>query len=418
MAHRLKTQAGYLLEQAGFSYDPQGRRLLHGDCMEYFPEDSPHAGMEIVKATFRDGLPDGQFIERDQNSGAIRRQGSFRLGRPDGEWIFNDSEGDPVARAQFRQGELEGNVREYFTDGYHNSKGVLRRELQVEGSGIKAITRFSESGAPLESITGTFRTGLSANGPIELEPVTELRHVASMNVPVSSLLPRDLGVSDLVTGEHIRFYKAERGEPVMQSEEEIRDGILHGRRRLYFPDGRLGVEESVENGVLHGPCKAWFTDGQQSAAASFDKGVLHGQLQYRTGPQHAMQQDVQVSRGYLIGWSVSYSAEGKRTQAAHYAFPRQPMSRESLIKRPVGGVSAERPPTWANPTYGDIHGPVAYYADFEPSPMGTAQPNTLTFIYIDASGQRNQTSSVQEYLEWVKQDSSLPTDVPFWPALE
>ncbi|MCF7973880.1 MAG: hypothetical protein K9N55_08700 [Phycisphaerae bacterium] len=390
---------GNFIEVAYFTTDNEGTSWRHGEYSKYFPAESKFKGQKQLVANFRNGFYDGEYIDKDERTGELRRQGNYDNGRPDGEWRIG------LDTLTYNKGWLEG--RQVL-----HKKGIVERIIEIKDQKPVVIIEHFEDGKPrLE------RKGIFTVKPIECkiqtcEPLKGYSNVAYHFNPSWPFYPSQVYSAPLVTGDLREWYHHQDGTATVKREESYRDEKLHGKRKLYFPSGKLYVEEMISDGLLDGACRAWFDNGQQAASVSFKKGIKDGQLQYRRS-RDWVQEEIQFQDGYPMGWTIGRRPDGKLETISHFIRPVKPTPNVNLVDLPANsepqfiGHGATHPPRWGNGIrYCESCGPGLVFEN------DGKTVKSLGFVAFSAAGERMTTYDINTYLEWAAKDSSLPTTVP------
>lgn len=201
-------------------------------------------------------------------------EGIYKKGKREGEWIFWGKYGQPVVKAEYRNGVLHGSYQylngNYIMEKGHHAEGrrqgVWYKKKDYNNFTLSEYlndtlvkeTHFMDSNTVLAEIH--FKKGLMHG----------YKYWKYDNGKLQSEAYYKEGMLDGV-------WKSWSREGTLQEELGYKDGKRHGLTRYYHANGLVRVEQNYSEGRLHGQMKGWGTNGELLEVMYYEHGQPHGE---------------------------------------------------------------------------------------------------------------------------------------------
>lgn len=231
------------------------------------------SGKELPGGEARNG---NGIVLRYHLSGNRKQKFTLSNGVPDGDFWDYDSLGRPFRLRQFRQGDLEGNLIEFYPDSskasqtayqggkedgqtlsFHKNGNLALKGWFSKGKEDSTWVEFYESGKP--SAQYSFKNGV-LNGQF-------LEYFESQTIQKSGWFTNGLADSITTTWN-------EKGQK--KSEFSSKSGLKEGFSLEWFDNGRTKSEGSFKAGREEGFWKTWFDNGRLQSQGNFSNGQPDG----------------------------------------------------------------------------------------------------------------------------------------------
>ncbi|GAB2456145.1 hypothetical protein GCM10011375_04200 [Hymenobacter qilianensis] len=223
----------------------QGNR--HGAFRSYHPT----TGKIAMEGTYRNGQREGEW-KQYYDSGKLRSKGTYRNGEEEGEWQYLFENGQPDMTRTFVGGELQGPARQ------HNMQGELLVEKMFERGEAVSFRGSGSDGKPTgayQALTGILTTQFANGKPATVENYKGGRY------------------------DGTRTYYYSNGQ-VFRRVQNQNGGVLSGLLTTYYPDGKLREEENYAHDELHGRSRYYRPDGTLEREESYRSGEKSGPTIY------------------------------------------------------------------------------------------------------------------------------------------
>jgi uncharacterized protein len=228
------------------SYNAQFKNGLKHGHWEYFYKD----GTKFKKGNYLNDEKNGIW-ETWYENGNILMTGKYINGKEDGKWLNYWENGKIKNETTFKNGVLNGNWVSY------NPKGVLKLSGKYkDGYKVGEWINYFDNGKPKDSQTfkikktkSTLKYG-SLKGRVRIESVQNGKSV--------SYSAKD-------------YKKTEEGT--------YKNGEKHGEWIAYYPGGKMpAIITTYKNGKLDGPVKRFNRKGELNSQIDYKDGLKHGKL--------------------------------------------------------------------------------------------------------------------------------------------
>lgn len=209
------------------------------------------SGIRKQKFSISNGVPDGQFWDYD-SLGRVLRLRQFNQGELEGELIEFYPDSSVASKTTFQNGEENGPTISLHTNGKPALNGWFTR-----GKEDSTWTEFFENGKP--SARYDFKNG-QLNGQF-------LEFFENQTQKKSSWFRNGLADSITTTWN-------ERGQK--KSEYSNKEGLKDGFSIEWFDNGRTKSEGDFKSGLEEGLWKTWFDNGRMQSLGSFSGGQPTG----------------------------------------------------------------------------------------------------------------------------------------------
>jgi antitoxin component YwqK of YwqJK toxin-antitoxin module len=202
--------------------------------------------------TYKNGLPDGEFIERSIY-GYDLITGFFNHGKKTGEWKYYYYTGDLEKKCSFENDKLNGEFEYYYDKNRINVEGYYKNGLKT---GV--WTWFTNQG--IRDMCGTFKEGKQDGLWTYWYPTGELSYTAYYK-------------EDKKHGTWSYFYK--NGAKFKKG--DFSEDEKHGKWETWYENGVLLMTGDYHNGKEHGEWLNYWENGKLKNRSTFKKGELNGQ---------------------------------------------------------------------------------------------------------------------------------------------
>jgi antitoxin component YwqK of YwqJK toxin-antitoxin module len=206
-----------------------------------------YSGRVASRATFREGLLDGETALYDEQGGLLRSLG-FRQGRLDGRLIVY-RDGRPQSASEYRDGRLHGELVTYDDRGQPATVATYRDGQQ------SGPLRLIERGEP--RVVSAYLEGRPHGQTVVYQPDGKEWLVAPYR-------------EGQLEGERL-IYSAD-GRPLQRS--EYAGGMLHGQTIDYYPSGQVRQVSHYGRDQLDGPLYVYDPDGRLTEERVYQEGTL------------------------------------------------------------------------------------------------------------------------------------------------
>jgi len=216
-------------------------------------EGPPEEGLRVFpgrvasRATFREGLLDGETALYDERGGLVQSLG-FRRGLLDGRLIVYRG-GRPQSASEYRDGRLHGELVTYDDAGLPAMVATYRDGQQ------SGPLRLIERGEP--RVVSAYLEGRPHGPTVVYQPNGKEWLVAPYR-------------EGQLEGERL-IYSAE-GRPLQRS--EYAGGMLHGQTVDYYPSGEVRQVSHYERDQLDGPLYVYDPAGRLTEERVYQEGTL------------------------------------------------------------------------------------------------------------------------------------------------
>jgi antitoxin component YwqK of YwqJK toxin-antitoxin module len=182
--------------------------------------------------------------------------------------------------------------------------------------------------------------------------VSDQAREASVSVPVKEA-DKEIGkwVGKTIDGKPSGKWVLTSIDGKVMAIENYRDGKLHGRRKSYYPSGRVWEEKCFVHGKPHGVAARYYENGQIADSAIFVRGKLHGLVKsyYTNGETYSegfLEMSTHVGRSALfLSDGTLYQTEdhkdGRGSDVKVHAEPNEKQKTE-IEKRETFGKLREK----------------------------------------------------------------------------
>jgi antitoxin component YwqK of YwqJK toxin-antitoxin module/CHAT domain-containing protein len=261
---------GSLAEQGTYWYDKQDsawqyfypsgkikeekifkRDTLHGCQKSYFEN-----GVIEYEGNKVNGLKEGQWVYRFENTGKVKTTGAFLADEREGEWKYFYEDGTPSGIENFSKGVLNGAVINNYSNGNISDQGTY-----VEGKLGGFRQEYYESGKI--KIEANYKDGVK-EGPYKefFENGTVKEEAYRKN------------------GNYHGLYKVYHPNGVLQAKVEMSDGLYYGPLTFYYDNGKVQSESYYKGSSLDGSIKFYSREGKFYVSGNYKNGKEHGKWVY------------------------------------------------------------------------------------------------------------------------------------------
>jgi len=200
---------------------------------------------------------------------------SFLNGSKSGAYLYNHLNGKPATKGFFLEDEEDGMWQSFDMSGKRLNEGRYR-----DGERDSVWTYYFSNGKVSSSVA--YRAGKShglsryflADGTPFLEKMYWHGDLIAYRIIYGT---EEDSAWEKFTGTGT--IKVENGAGKTISEESYKDGLRHGYKRLYYPDGKLHEEYHYANGDSEGPFVVYYPDGKVEQRGTFKDDELNGKLE-------------------------------------------------------------------------------------------------------------------------------------------
>ena len=402
------------------TYEASNKKSVrHGFSKKWF-STGPNKGKERYVVHYSHGKPHGnslQAIERN-NKIIILQEGRWSNGLKDGRWIFRD---------QNQHTKYELNLALGYPSGaqkFYDKEGSLSRIVTVSGKNQSMVKLLTPTGTNKSQESGVFspeKTGspgdTGENAPQKME-----NGIFSYYDSFNRWCPQGCGYNTLVTGTRYEWFTSGPGNGKPFKETHLKDKKLHGIQREWYPNGTIKTITGYASHEKDGPYIVYGSDGNVSVKTTYKKGfvdgnyiryfsadkvlcnipmkngVIHGEYVYNHNNEQASPRNRgTVTSGYISRWWTEFDRNGKIIMKSHNIPGEQ-----AVEPRKDVGYGATIPFPQARK-----HGPIYSIKN------GSVK---WSFARQGKDGKTQWTDNPKEYYRiWVKEDSSLPLEIPGVP---
>lgn len=113
---------------------------------------------------------------------------------------------------------------------------------------------------------------------------------------------------------------------------ELKDGLLHGWRRVWAPSGQLLVETRYKNGKPEGLARSWNVHGRIVSEVTYRDGKHSGPFKSWWDNGQVKEQGTYFN-DRRVGWYIWFDSDGTQLGRWHYAEPPVRQRRRRKKKR-------------------------------------------------------------------------------------
>lgn len=114
---------------------------------------------------------------------------------------------------------------------------------------------------------------------------------------------------------------------------ELKDGLLHGLRRVWAPSGQILVETRYRDGKPHGLARTWTVHGQIVSEITYQNGKHSGPFTSWWDNGRVKEKGTYFN-DRRVGWYIWFDSDGTQLGRYHYAEP--PVRRRRRKKKRRG----------------------------------------------------------------------------------
>lgn len=141
------------------------------------------------------------------------------------------------------------------------------------------------------------------NNPHGIQWLMINNDAASGQMLAYRLIPWEHGVKQGVEKE----FKADK----LVAEVPWKNGRMHGKRRVYFPDGKVKSETSYVDGLAEGPSRIWDENGKLLSESAMKAGKRHGAMTEYWPGTDVPQRVIQYKNDRIHGAVREFYSSGK-----------------------------------------------------------------------------------------------------------
>ena len=329
--HKVEDTTEYIMEYFNLS----GEQLIsegNGKVETYY-----FSGKQKVSKEFKNGVPNGPFIEWNAN-GSIRKTGNYLNGLKNGVWKERYFvEDQDFQLYEYKNGNKHGRFVEFLVDGTKVIEGNYANGMK---DGLWSY--FFENGK--KDMNGSFKNG-KQDGDWEFwYPNGQLYYKGTFNQGDK-------------TGAWIFYYKNGKtwrkgnyfenkkdGSWISWYENDSKafegkysNGMENGSWTSWYENGQQKDFGSYQNGLMTGNWKGWYPNGKQKYEGPYendlksgfwkywtDKGILKDQENYKIVVESSDISKRKVSKSYKHGYSKSFDEiQGKLVSEGSYYKSKQ-----------------------------------------------------------------------------------------------